>query len=218
MAISDRRKIAAVLVLAAGGIGLVGVSSGATFSSTVTGSFTVQADFPPTPTATATASATAEPTPGKSDDPKETESPSPTGSASASPTPTSTLTPSKTAKLTVDTDDHSNWSTDAAPAFTYKKEIAFTGVTAKKIGVFTAQNTGDADLKVTADVTLPTALVGKVTAEVKMVPVQAVLKAAANHKGDTVEYQLWLTPRTSGYTISKDDAKKITLTFAYTAV
>ncbi|MGX1547349.1 hypothetical protein [Streptomyces adustus] len=214
MAISDRRKIVAAFTLAAGGFGLIGVSSGATFTDTVTGSFAVTADFPPTPTA----SATAEPTPGKSDDPKETESPSPTGSASASPTPTSTLTPSKTAKLTVDTDDHSNWATDAAPAFTYKKEIAFTGVTAKKIGVFTAQNTGDADLKVTADVTLPTALVGKVTAEVRMVPVQAVLKAAANHKGDSATYEVWLTPKTSGYTISRDDAKKITVTFACTAV
>lgn len=215
MAISDRRKIAAVLVLAAGGIGLVGVSSGATFSSTVAGSFTVQADFPPTPTATA--SATSEPTPGKSDDPKETESPSPTGSATAGPTPTTTVTPAKTAKLTTSvTLNSGDWLADAAPVFAYTdKEIEFTGTAAKRIGGFTAQNTGDLDLRVTATVS---GLDGKVTAELRLVGGTATLKATADHQGDSATYELWLTPKKSGDKVSKGNAKDIRVTFAYTTV
>ncbi|MFD7878585.1 hypothetical protein ACFV5G_31595 [Streptomyces sp. NPDC059766] len=216
MAISDRRKIAAALVLAASGIGLVGVSSGATFSSTVTGSFTVQADFPPTPTATATA--TTEPTPGKSDDP-ETESPKPTDSATAGPTPTTTLTP-RSVKLKIDPDDNSNWSTDNDTVCTYKNEIKVTNLTARKLGVFTASNTGDADLTVAATVTLPSTLSGKVTAEIRLVKGTAALKAdpKGKGKGDSATYEFWLTPKTSGYTISKDEAKNIKVTFVATAV
>ncbi|MFE2587118.1 hypothetical protein [Streptomyces sp. NPDC059378] len=218
MAISDRRKIAAALVLAAGGIGLVGVSSGATFSSTVTGSFTVQADFPPTPTATATATATTEPTPGKSDDP-ETESPKPTDSATASPTPTTTLTP-KSVKLKIEPDDNSNWSTDDDTICAYKNEIKVTNLTAKKLGVFTASNTGDADLTVAATVTLPSTLNGKVTAEIRLVKGTATLKGdpKGKGKGDSATYEFWLTPKTSGYTISKDEAKNIKVTFVAAAV
>ncbi|MGW2824241.1 hypothetical protein ACWC24_25075 [Streptomyces sp. NPDC001443] len=216
MAISDRRKIAAVLVLAAGGIGLVGVSSGATFSSTVAGSFTVQADFPPTPTATATA----EPTPGKSDDPKETESPSPTGSASAGPTPTATVTPTKTAKLTTSvTLNSGDWLANAAPVFTYTdKEIEFTGTTAKRVGGFTAQNTGDLDLRVTATVTLSNSLKDKFKAELRLVGGTTTLKAMADQQGDSATYELWLTPVKSGDKISKGNAKDISVTFAYTTV
>ncbi|MER5601298.1 hypothetical protein [Streptomyces sp. NPDC002265] len=177
MAISDRRKIAAALVLAAGGIGLVGVSSGATFTDTVTGSFTVKADIPPAPA-----------------DPK----------------------------LTIKCEDSSNWSTDnrdKTSVCTYKgKDIKFTGVTAKRLGVFTAQNTGDVDLKVTPSVTLPTALSGKVTAELKLVNGTSELKAKSKGDVDSATYEFWLTPKTSGDTVSEKDAQKITITFAYTAV
>ncbi|MFD5637921.1 hypothetical protein ACFWJM_27760 [Streptomyces sp. NPDC127077] len=217
MAISDRRKIVAAFTLAAGGFGLIGVSSGATFTDTVTGSITVSADLPPTPTPTATATAEpTEPTPGKSDDPG-TGSPSPSGSGSATPTPTPTSTPAKPPKLTVDPDDHSNWSTDDTVC-TYKKEIRFTDVTAKKLGVFTAENTGETDLKVTTNVTLPTALSGKVTAELRLVKGTAELKGKAKGKVDSATYEFWLTPKTSGYTISKDDAQKIKITFVASAV
>lgn len=195
MAISDRRKIAAVCVLAAGGIGLVGVSSGATFTSTATGSFTVEADLPPTPTPTATATATPTPT----------------------PTPTPTATATKTARLTTVALNSSDWFTSAAPVFTYKnKEIKFTGTSAKMIGGFTAQNTGDLDLTVTATVTLPADLGGKVTAEIRLVKGTAALKAAADQQGESAEYELWLTPARPGDTISKDTAKDIRLAFSRT--
>ncbi|MGQ4374164.1 hypothetical protein ACN6K9_007038 [Streptomyces sp. SAS_267] len=217
MAISDRRKIAAVLVLAAGGIGLVGVSSGATFTSTVTGSFTVEADFPPTPTATATV--TAEPTvsaPGTPTDPG-TGSTAPSDPGSATPTPTPTPTATKTARLTTVALNSSDWFTSAAPVFTYKnKEIEFTGTAAKMIGGFTAQNTGDIGLSVTVTVSLPSDLVGKVAAEVRLVKGTAVLKAAADQHGESAGYELWLTPKKSGDGISKDHAKDIRLTFAHT--
>ncbi|MEY2248097.1 hypothetical protein AB8A21_35070 [Streptomyces sp. BF23-18] len=221
MAISDRRKIAAVLVLAAGGIGLVGVSSGATFTSTVTGSFTVEADFPPTPTATATV--TAEPTvsaPGTPTDPGTgSTAPSDPGSATPTPTPppTPTATATKTARLTTVALNSSDWFTSAAPVFTYKnKEIEFTGTAARMIGGFTAQNTGDIGLSVTVTVSLPSDLVGKVTAEVRLVKGTAVLKAAADQHGESAGYELWLTPKKSGDRISKDHAKDIRLTFAHT--
>ncbi|MGW0966402.1 hypothetical protein [Streptomyces sp. NPDC002516] len=218
MAISDRRKIVAALTLAAGGFGLIGVSSGATFTDTVTGSLTVRADLPPTPTATATATATAEPTeptPGKSDDPGTGHpSPSATGStAPASPPPTTTAPP-KTVELTTGALNSSDWFTSSPPDFPYKnKEIRFTGAGALMIGGFTAQNTGRADLKVTAAVTLPADLKGKVTAEIKPIGAAAVLKA-----GGTATYELWLTPVKSGDTIGKDLAKQIHFVFACTAV
>ncbi|WP_392962654.1 hypothetical protein [Streptomyces sp. LN245] len=84
------------------------------------------------------------------------------------------------------------------------------------VGGFTAQNTGDIDLSVTATVTLPSDLIGKVTAEVRRVKGTAVLKAAANRHGDSAEYEVWLTPKKSGDKISKDHAKGIRLTFAHT--
>ncbi|MFD8739329.1 hypothetical protein ACFV06_31080 [Streptomyces sp. NPDC059618] len=216
MAISDRRKIVAALTLAAGGFGLIGVSSGAVFTDTVAGSFTVTADFPvPTATATATASAgpTAEPTVSASGTPAD-PSPSATGStAPASPPPTTTAPP-KTAALTTAALNPSDWFTNSAPDFAYKnKEIKFTGSGALMIGGFTARNTGQADLKVTASVTLPAGLKGKVTAEVRPIGAAAVLKA-----GDSAKYELWLTPVKSGDTVAKDLAAQIHFVLAYTAV
>ncbi|MFJ6837716.1 hypothetical protein [Streptomyces sp. NPDC091209] len=210
MAISDRRKIVAAFTLAAGGFGLIGVSSGATFTDTVTGSFTVKADFP-TPTATATA--TAEPTVSASELPTD-PTPSATGStAPASPPPTTTAPP-KTARLTTSALNTSDWFTSSAPDFLYKnKEIKFTGAGALMVGGFTAQNTGEADLKVTATVILPAGLKDKVTAEIKPIGTAAVLKA-----GDTGKYELWLMPVNSGDTISKSLAMQIHFILAYTAV
>jgi hypothetical protein len=226
MAISDRRKIVAALTLAAGGFGLIGVSSGATFTDTVTGSFTVKADFPITPTATATPTVTPTATVTAADEPTPSVSvtsgtpgagsgsETPPGSGSATPTVTPTPTPPPTpsatpaGKLTTGVAG-SDWFATDAPVYVYKnKDIGFTGAGAKSIGDFTAGNSGGADLKVTVDVTLPAELNGKVTAVIRQVSGPAVLKGG----GEPAVYQLWLTPTTSNYTIPKSLAKGITFT------
>ena len=67
---------------------------------------------------------------------------------------------------------------------------------------------------------LPSTLSGKVTAEIRLVKGTAALKTdpKGKGKGDSATYEFWLTPKTSGYTISKDEAKNIKVAFVATAV
>ncbi|MGW1070992.1 hypothetical protein ACWD4F_41665 [Streptomyces aureus] len=88
-----------------------------------------------------------------------------------------------------------------------------TGPAPLMIGAFTAQNSGDLDLRVTATAGPPAGLAGKVTAEVRQTGGTAVLKP-----GGSARYELWLTPVKPGDTVSKDLAGSIHLVLASTVV